>query len=58
MVAIHTEKMLCVTGVYLGDIAYMIFVILHLNVSGLSVCSSCLSVCLFVCLFRLVGGGG
>ena len=50
--------MLCGAGVHLRDITNMIFVILHLNVNGLSVCSSCLSVCLFVCLFRLVGGGG
>ena len=31
----------CVTGVYLRDITYMIFVILHLNTSHLSNCSSC-----------------
>ena len=34
--------MLCVTSVYLGDIKNMIFVILHLNVSRLSICCSCL----------------
>ena len=33
--------MLCVTGMYLRDIANMIFVILLLNVSHLSICSSC-----------------
>ena len=35
--------MLCVTGVYLRNIANMTFVILHLNVSCLSVSSSCLA---------------
>ena len=33
--------MLYVTGVYLRDITNMIFVIFHLNVSWLSVCSYC-----------------
>ena len=33
--------MLCVTGVYLRDITNTIFVILHFNVSQLSVCSHC-----------------
>ena len=33
--------MLCVSGVYLRDITNTIFVILHLNVSHLSLCSSC-----------------
>ena len=36
-----TIYMLCVTGLYLGDITNTIFVILHLIVSCLSVCSSC-----------------
>ena len=52
MVATHIKKInhsiLCVTGVYLRDIIYTIFIFLHLNVSRLSVCSSCLFVCLFV----------
>ena len=35
--------MLCVTGVYLGDMTNTIFfLILHLNMSCLSICSSCL----------------
>ena len=46
MVATHIKKIkhstLCVTGVYLRDLTNIIFVILHLNVSHLSVCSSCL----------------
>ena len=33
--------MFCMTGVYFGDKTNMIFVILHLNVSCLSICSSC-----------------
>ena len=33
------HSMLCVTGVYLRDLDNMIFVILHLNVSHLSVFS-------------------
>ena len=33
--------MLCVTDVYLRDVPKMIFKILHLNVSHLSVCSTC-----------------
>ena len=45
MVTTHIKKimhrMLCVTGVYLRDITNMIFVILHLNVSCLNICSSC-----------------
>ena len=44
MVAMHIKKikqrMLCVTGVYLKDDTNIILVILHLNVSHLSVCSS------------------
>ena len=32
--------MLCVMGVYLGDITYTIFVILHLNVCRLGICNS------------------
>ena len=44
MVAIHIKKikhsMLCVTGVYLKDIANTSFVILHLNVNCVSVCTS------------------
>ena len=43
MVTTHIKKikhsMLCVTGVYLRDLDNMIFVILHLNVSHLSVFS-------------------
>ena len=43
MAATHIEKikhsMLCVTGVYSRDITNMILVILHLNVSHLSVFS-------------------
>ena len=38
----RTETTVFVTGVYLRDITDMIFVILHLNVSCLSVCFSCL----------------
>ena len=34
-------RMLCATGVYLRDVTNMIFVILHLIVSHLSVCSFC-----------------
>ena len=45
MVATHIETIkhskLCVTGVYLRDITNTIFVILHLKVSRLSICSSC-----------------
>ena len=45
MVATHFKRIkhsvLCVTGVYLRDISYMIFVILYLNVSRLIDCSSC-----------------
>ena len=45
MVATHIEKIkhniLCVTGMYLGDITNTISVILHLNVSRLRICSSC-----------------
>ena len=44
MVATHFKKnkhsMFCVTSVYLRNITNMIFIILHLNVSHLSVCSS------------------
>ena len=49
MVATHIKKIkqctLYVTGVYLRGITNMIFVILHLklNVSHLSICSSCLN---------------
>ena len=45
------KNTLCVTGVYLRDITKMIFVILHLNVSQLSICSSCLGLvaCYLVC---------
>ena len=46
LVATHIKKIklsvLCVTGVYLRHITNVIFVILHLNVSYLSVWSSCL----------------
>ena len=45
----HT--MVCVTGVYLSDITDIIFSILHLNVSPLSICSSC---CTEVCGFELL----
>ena len=38
------HSMICVTGVYLRYVANTIFVILHLNVSVLSICCSCLSV--------------
>ena len=41
--------MLCVTGVYLRDVTNTILVILHLNVSHLSVYS--------FCFFVLLGGG-
>ena len=44
--------MICVTGVYLRDITNMIFVILHLDVSRLSVCFSCWEGCP-KCLFAL-----
>ena len=47
MVSTHIEKikhsMLSVTGMYLGNITNMIFVILHLNMSHLSVSCSCSS---------------
>ena len=33
--------MLCVTGMSIRDITNTIFVILHLNLSHLSICSSC-----------------
>ena len=43
--------MLCMTGVYLGDLLVnVIFKILHLNVSHLSICCSC--------LFKRAGLGG
>ena len=55
MVAAHVEKinqhMLCVTGVYLRVIN-TIFVILHLNVSHVSVCSSCLDTLHGACLLH------
>ena len=35
------HSILCVTAVYLRDISNMVFVILHLNLSHLSICSSC-----------------
>ena len=45
MVATHIKKikysMLCVTGVYRRNVTNTILVILHLNVSHLSFCSSC-----------------
>ena len=45
MAATHTKKikhsMLCVAGVYLIDIVDKMFVILHVNVSRLSICCSC-----------------
>ena len=48
------HSVLCVSGVYLRDITDMIFVILHLNVGHLSVCSSCLIKFLFsVLLFNI-----
>ena len=60
----HIQKikhsMLCVTGVYLRDITYIIFVILHLNSSCLNVCSSLIMLAvddswLFVyCLFSQI----
>ena len=46
MVAVHIKKikhsMLCVAGMCLRDTANTIFVILHLYVSRLSICSPCL----------------
>ena len=36
------HSMLCVTRVSLGDITNMIFATLHLNMSCLSICFSCL----------------
>ena len=52
MVATNIKKiehsLLCATGVYSSGITDMNFVILHLNVSHLSVCSSC-----FVVVFVL-----
>ena len=60
MVATHVKKikhsMLCVTGVYLREITNTNFVILHLNASGLSVCSSH-NAFAFVVSFPLVSGG-
>ena len=54
MVSTHIEKikhsMLSVTGMYLGNITNMIFVILHLNMSHLSICCSCSS-----CHFHSIG---
>ena len=45
MVTTHIKmikhSMPCVTGVYLRDVINMIFVILHLNVCRLSICSPC-----------------
>ena len=45
MVATHIKKikhnMLCMTGVYLRDITRTVFVILHFNVSCLSICTYC-----------------
>ena len=45
MVATHIKKikhgMLCITGVYLRDITYTIFIVLHLSMSCLSICSFC-----------------
>ena len=45
MVATHVKKikhgMLCITGVYLRDITYTIFIVLHLSMSCLSICSFC-----------------
>ena len=45
MVTTHIIKIkhgvLSVTGVYLRDVTDIVFVILHLSVSCLSVCSSC-----------------
>ena len=45
MVATHIKKikhnMLCMTGVYFRDITSSVFVIVHLNVDRLSICSSC-----------------
>ena len=57
MVATHIKKfkhsMLCVTGVYLRDITNIIFAILLLNVSHLSVCSSCLVKSAYIHAFTL-----
>ena len=39
-VATHITKVFCVTGVYLREITNTGFVILHLNVSCLSICFS------------------
>ena len=53
MVATYAKKikhsMPCVTGVYLRDITNMIFIILHLNMSCLSVCFCSLSLNGFKC---------
>ena len=47
--------MLCVTGVYLRDITSINFIILYLNVSHPSACSSCslflLALIVFFCFF-------
>ena len=54
MVATHIKNvkhsMLCVTGVYFRDITNIIIVLLHLNNSRLSVCSSSFVVVVVVVL--------
>ena len=55
MVLTHIKKimrsMLCVTGVYLGDITGPIDSILHVKVSRPRVCSSCFFLLLLLLLF-------
>ena len=36
--------MLCVNGMYSGDLSNMVYVILYLNVSHLSICSPCFDI--------------
>ena len=54
MLASHIKRIkhhrLCVTGVYLRDITNIIIVLLHLNNSRLSVCSSSFVVVVVVVL--------